>query len=135
MKELQAAVKQDIVLRLMLTKLEDAEREDQGLRARERELLKKRLREKNDAEREVIKMLLDIGIAPYIVTNKDREQFAKETEDGVIPEAEEDRPDGEYDVVQGQDEDGNVEDNERGMRYNREEDYGYVGTQIAEETN
>ena len=134
-KDLQVAVKQDIVLRLMLTKQEDAEREDQGLRARERELLKKRLREKNDAEREIIKMLLDIGIAPYIVTNKDREQFAKETEEDVIPDAEEERPEGEYDVIQGHDEDGDVEDNERGMRYNREEDYGYIGTQIAEETD
>jgi len=134
-KTLVLAVKQDIVLRLMLMKQEDAEREDQGLRARERELLKKRLREKNDAERDVIKMLLDIGIAPYIVTNKDREQFAQENEDTIVIESEEDRPEGEYDIIQGQDDDRNLEDNETGMRYNREEDYGNVGTQIAEETD
>jgi len=32
----------------------------------------------NDTEREATKMLLDIGIAPYIITNEDREIFAKE---------------------------------------------------------
>jgi hypothetical protein len=134
-KTLVFAVKQDIVLRLMLMKQEDAEREDQGLRARERELLKKRLREKNDAERDVIKMLLDIGIAPYIITNTDREQFAQENEYSIVIETEEERPEGEYDIVQGQDEDKDIEDNENGMRYNRSEDYWNVGTQIAEETD
>ena len=132
--ELKVAVKQDVVLRLLLTKKEEAEKEDQGLRARERELLKKRLREKSDAERENLKFLLDIGIAPYIITNEDRRQLAKESEDSVVVEADDERPDGEYDAVQGQDEDGDVEDNERGMRYNREEDYGTIGTQVAEET-
>jgi hypothetical protein len=66
-------------------------------------------------------LLLDIGIAPYIITNKDREEFATEVE----PEA----------IIQGQDEDANIEDNENGMRYNREEDYGNVGTQMPEETD
>jgi hypothetical protein len=134
-KKLAVALKQDITLRMLMTDKTNALKEDQGLRAREREVLKSRLREKNDAEREILKLLLDIGIAPYIITNKDREQYAKESEDGVIVEAEEERPEGEYDVIQGQDEDRNIEDNETGMRYNREEDYGYVGTQIAEETD
>lgn len=134
-KKLVSAMKQDITLRMLMTDKESALKEDQGLRAREREVLKSRLREKNDAEREVLKLLLDIGIAPYIITNKDREQFAKESEDGVIVETEQERPEGEYDVIQGQDEDRDIEDNENGMRYNRTEDYGYVGTQIAEETD
>lgn len=134
-KKLTVALKQDITLRMMLTNKEDAVKEDQGLRAREREVLKSRLRQKNDAEREVIKLLLDIGIAPYIITNKDREQFAKESEDTFVIEKEEDRPDGEYDIIQGQDEDRTIEDNENGMRYNRDEDYGFIGTQIAEETD
>ena len=120
-KKLTFSVKQDVVLKLLLTKDEDAIKEDQGLRAREREALKSRLRQKSDAEREIIKLLLDIGIAPYIITNKDREEFATEVE----PEA----------IIQGQDEDANIEDNENGMRYNREEDYGLVGTQMPEETD
>jgi hypothetical protein len=120
-KKLTLLVKQDIVLKLILTKDEDAIKEDQGLRAREREALKSRLRQKSDAEREIIKMLLDIGISSYIITNKDREQFASEVE----PEA----------IIQGQDEDQNIEDNENGLRYNREEDYAMVGTQMPEETD
>jgi len=79
--------------------------------------------------------LLDIGIAPYIITNTDREQFAQENEDSIVIETEEERPEGEYDIVQGQDEDKDIEDNENGMRYNRSEDYWNVGTQIAEETD
>jgi hypothetical protein len=134
-KKLLLSVKQDIGLKMLITKKEDALKEDQGLRARERELLKSRLRQKNDAEREIIKMLLDIGIAAYIITNKDREQFAKEFEDSVVEDVEEERPEGEYDTIQGQDMDYNVEDNENGMRYSRDEDYGMVGTQMAEETD
>jgi len=134
-KKLTVALKQDMTLRMLMMDKENAVKEDQGLRAREREVLKARLREKNDAEREILKLLLDIGIAPYIITNKDREQFAKEADDTVIGETEEVRPPGEYDVIQGQDEDRDIEDNENGMRYNRDEDYGNVGTQIAEETD
>jgi hypothetical protein len=134
-KKLSIALKQDITLRMLMTDKDSALKEDQGLRAREREVLKSRLREKNDAEREVLKLLLDIGIAPYIITNKDREQFAKESEDIVVIEAEADRPEGEYDVIQGHDEDRDIEDNENGMRYNRSEDYGILGMQIAEDTD
>jgi hypothetical protein len=36
------------------------------------------MRQMNDTEREATKMLLDIGIAPYIITNEDREIFARE---------------------------------------------------------
>jgi len=121
---LMHSLKEDLVLRSLLMKKEDAEKEDQGLRARERELLKKRLREKGDAEREILKMLLDIGIAPYIITNVDREMMAKETEDTVIIEKEEERPEGEYDSIVGNDEDGNVKDNENGMRGERDIDIG-----------
>jgi len=69
-------------------------------------------------------MLLDIGIAPYIITNVDREMMAKETEDTVIIEKEEERPEGEYDSIVGNDEDGNVKDNENGMRGERDIDIG-----------
>ena len=129
---LMNALKNDIVLRSLLMKKEDAEKEDQGLRARERELLKKRLREKNDAEREILKMLLDIGIAPYIITNVDREMMAKESDDSVIIESEEDRPEGEYDNIQDNDADGDIKDNENGMR--GDDEYDNIGTQqVVEE--
>jgi hypothetical protein len=77
-KVLQGAIRRDLVLRMMMTKRFDAEKIERGLRARERETLKQRLRKMNDTEREITKKLLDIGIAPYIITNQDREMFSKE---------------------------------------------------------
>jgi len=32
----------------------------------------------NDTQREITKMLLDVGVAAYIITNEDRETFARE---------------------------------------------------------
>lgn len=75
---LQGMIKRDLVMRMMMTKRFDAEKTERGLRARERETLKQRLRKMNDTEREITKKLLDIGIAPYIITNQDREMFSKE---------------------------------------------------------
>jgi len=75
---IQGSLRRDIVLRMVMTKQLDAEKLERGLRARERETLKQRLRKMNDSEREITKKLLDIGIAPYIITNQDREMFSKE---------------------------------------------------------
>lgn len=72
------AVKRDICIRMILVKPKDAENEQNILRARERETLKERLRSMNDSEREITKKLLDIGIAPYIITNSDRDLFKQE---------------------------------------------------------
>lgn len=75
-KIITEAVKHDMVLKMIfLTKVE-AEAENEALRASERETLKKKLRTMNDTEREITKMLLDIGIADYLITNADREFFA-----------------------------------------------------------
>ena len=125
---LRDSLKSDLVLKMLLMKPEDAEKEDMGLRAREREMLKSRLRQKSDAEREILKMLLDIGISSYIITNEDRQMMAKETEDTIIPEMDE-RPDGEYDHVLGNDDDGDVEDNENGIRGYRDFDVGMQGAE------
>jgi hypothetical protein len=75
---LATALKNDIVIRMIFVKPEDAEKEQNILRARERETLKERLRGMTDSEREITKKLLDIGIAPYIITNADREMFKQE---------------------------------------------------------
>lgn len=77
-QEIQTAVQKDVVMNMILLTKEDAVRQEGELRAREREVFKQRLRQMNDTEREITKMLLDIGIAPYIITNEDREMFAKE---------------------------------------------------------
>ena len=75
---LSTAVQRDLVFSMILITKEQATKQDSDLRTREREVFKQRMRQMNDTEREATKMLLDIGIAPYIITNEDREIFAKE---------------------------------------------------------
>ena len=75
---LQNATKRDVVLRMILLKKLDAEKEVNTLKSRERETMKSRLREMNDNEREITKKMLDIGIAEFIITNRDRELFVQE---------------------------------------------------------
>jgi len=75
---LSTAVQRDLVFSMILITKEQATKQDSDLRTREREIFKQRMRSMNDTEREATKMLLDIGIAPYIITNEDREIFAKE---------------------------------------------------------
>jgi hypothetical protein len=98
---------------ILITK-EEATKQDSDLRTREREVFKQRMRNMNDTEREATKMLLDIGIAPYIITNEDREIFAKEyrlpdpeTEyERAIQEQDTDRPEEGYNAQRDLDEDG-----------------------------
>lgn len=83
---LQKALRTDLALRCMLLRKSDAEKEQQALRARERETIKQRLRVMDDTKRELTKTFLDLGIAAYIVTAEDREMFAQEAK-RVEPEA------------------------------------------------
>jgi hypothetical protein len=77
-KALDEAVNRDLVLNMIFFTKEEAERITDSARTQERDAFKKRLRAMNDTERELTKLLLDIGIAPYIITNEDREMFARE---------------------------------------------------------
>lgn len=95
--ELSTRIQRDLAFNMILITKEQASRQDSDLRTREREVFKSRMRNMNDTEREVTKMLLDIGIAPYIITNEDREIFAREY--GVTdPEAEHARTEQEQDI-------------------------------------
>jgi hypothetical protein len=92
------AVKQDTIMKMIFLTSTEAEAENEALRTSERETLKKKLRTMNDTEREITKMLLDIGIADFLITNADREFFAARyaqtksnldialEEDGNVPE-------------------------------------------------
>jgi hypothetical protein len=75
---LSTAIQRDLVFSMILITKEQATKQESDLRTREREVFKQRMRSMNDTEREATKMLLDIGIAPYIITNEDREIFARE---------------------------------------------------------
>lgn len=111
---LSVALQRDLSLAMILLTKEQASRQDSDLRARERETFKMRMRNMDDTQREVTKMLLDIGIAPYIITNEDREIFAKEyrlpdPEADYTEAAEEedlDRPEEGYNAQRDYDEDG-----------------------------
>lgn len=76
-------VKSDLTFRMLMISKEAALLEDKRIETRERETFKAIMRGKTDLERENVKRLLDIGLAPYIITNADREMFAREQK---IPE-------------------------------------------------
>jgi hypothetical protein len=88
----------DLDMNMILLTKEESEKQVEFLRSRERETLKERLRLMSDRDREATKMLLDIGISQYIVTNADRIQFAKELR---IPEDIGDTADNPNDVPEG----------------------------------
>jgi len=136
---LSRAIQQDLAFNMILITKEQATKQDSDLRTREREVFKQRMRQMNDTEREATKMLLDIGIAPYIITNEDREIFAKEYN---LPD-----PESEYALAQ-QEEDGDrpeegynasrdVEDDQAAIvnGHEQEVDYGDYGDRREERTN
>ena len=80
-------IKKDLIFNMILISKQDATKEETALRTRERETFKQRMRQMDDTNREVTKMLLDIGIAPFVITNEDREIFSREY-NYVDPESE-----------------------------------------------
>ena len=76
--EINEASKKDLTLKMILITKEEATQQESELRTREREVFKQRMRQLDDSQREVTKMMLDIGIAPYVITNEDREIFKRE---------------------------------------------------------
>lgn len=133
MSELSSAFQKDLTFNMLLLNKIDAEKEFSELRTRERETFKKRLRQMNDTEREATKLLLDIGIAPYIITNEDRELFAREYRlpdpeaEYIVAAAETDEnmPEDGYNATRDYIENGDVALNEKGQEM--EVDYGDYG--------
>jgi len=136
---LNTALQRDLVFSMILITKEQATLQDSDLRTREREVFKQRMRQMNDTEREATKMLLDIGIAPYIITNEDREIFAKEyrlpdpeTEyERAMQEEDGDRPEEGYNASRDVEDDvaAIVDGNEQQV------DYGDYGDRREERTN
>jgi len=132
------ASQKDLVMNMILLNKEDAEKTTGLIRARERDVFKQRLRQMNDTEREITKMLLDIGIAPYLITNEDREVFAKEfgvpdpeeTYAEEVRETDEDRPEEGYNALRDNQEDGDVRVNDAG--HVLESDYGDYGDRVEQ---
>jgi hypothetical protein len=91
---------------MMLLTEDEAQKEDLTLRAKERETFKMRMRQMDDTQREITKMLLDIGLAGYIITNEDRELFSQEY--NIKEEEEPDLEVSEDGVVRPDYEDGDI---------------------------
>ena len=72
------AIQRDLPLNMLLLTFAEAEKQNIELKAKERETFKMRMRQMDDTQRQITKMLLDIGLAGYIITNEDREFFAQE---------------------------------------------------------
>jgi hypothetical protein len=77
-KALDSAVSKDIVMNMLLITKEEAERVNEATRTNERNLFKQRMRELDDATRQIYKKLLDAGVSSYIVSEEDRIVFARE---------------------------------------------------------
>ena len=70
----------DVALYTLTAVYNEQKKEVNKLRAKERLTLVERLARKSDQERQDISELLQIGLAPYIMTNQDRVLFAREAE-------------------------------------------------------
>jgi hypothetical protein len=110
---LRTAMNRDLNMRMILIKKEDAENEVNITRTKERETFKMRMRGMTDEQREITKRLLDIGIAPFVITNEDREMFAKEynyeevaIEPGNTEEFDEEAPEDGFTRRDGEDDNG-----------------------------
>lgn len=109
---IRSAMNRDLTMRMILMKKEEAAKVVNVTRTKERETFKMRMREMNDEQREITKRLLDIGIAPFIITNEDREIFAREynyeepaIEKGNTEEFDEEAPEGGFTRRDGNDDD------------------------------
>jgi len=92
------SLKKDLVFKMILQSKEKAQKEVDELESKERNLLKSRYREMTDTKRELVKMLVDVGISEFIVTNEDRKLFAKQYEQKIEEEFLEslDIPEGDF---------------------------------------
>jgi hypothetical protein len=129
-KVIAESVKKDVVLQMIFLTSEEAVRENEALRTAERESLKKKLRTMNDTSREITKMLLDIGIADFLITNADREFFARQyantkTELEEAKEVDGDIPEEGYNDTRDYVENGDIPRGEGGVEL--QVDYGDYG--------
>jgi len=115
---IRTAMKRDITMNMLLLTKEESTKVVELLTTKERETVKYRLQQLSDREREVTKMLLDIGIAQYIFTEADRRLIAKDfpvlteiADDDVNPE---DVPEGGF-TNRGLIDDGDEQMNEKGQ--------------------
>ena len=77
-KAIDFALQRDVVFSMLFFTRDEADRISTAASTKEREFFKSKMRSLTDDQREIQKALIDIGMAPYIVKNEDRELFARE---------------------------------------------------------
>jgi hypothetical protein len=75
-------------LKSLLSSAAESRKHLDSLSARERETFKDRMRAMPDPQREITKALIDLGLAPYLITKADREGFVKELRAKIDDDAE-----------------------------------------------
>jgi hypothetical protein len=83
---LERAFVRDAAIKSLLSSAAESGNAVDSLRAREREEFKARLRRMPDAQRDISKTLIDLGLAPYLITKDDREAFMREIQVAEEPE-------------------------------------------------
>lgn len=111
--QLEEARTMDAALYVLQAEYTEQKKEVTKLRARERHTIVDDLKTRSDSDRELIRDLLQIGLAPYIVTVQDRSMFAREAErlrEMMVQEEERLAVDGEVGVGRTRDyeEDGSL---------------------------
>jgi hypothetical protein len=132
-KAIDFAVQRDVVLNMLFFTKDDAEKISNAASTKEREFFKSQMRSLTDDQREIQKSLIDIGMAPYIVKNEDRELFAREYNypdpeeeyNQIIQQQDENRPEEGYNDTRDYVEDGVRPQNVLGEEM--ETDYGDYG--------
>jgi hypothetical protein len=83
----------DMSVRALLSTAAENRKAVDAHKARERDEFRLRLRRLPDALRDITTKLIDLGLAPYLITKEDREAFTKELEERLEgPEPEQDNP-------------------------------------------
>jgi hypothetical protein len=94
--EIERAASENLTIRSLFAVADESKKTTDTLRAREREEFKERMRRLPDAQREITKMLIDRGLAAYLITKDDREVFLKEMQEKLeretVPQQDEEVP-------------------------------------------
>ena len=85
--QFERAFGKDVTIRSLLSNAGESRKHVDNLKTREREEFKARLRRMPDAQRDVTTKLIDLGLAPYLITKDDREAFMKELQEKLGEEA------------------------------------------------
>lgn len=87
MRIYESLVQSDSTLFAITKQVDVARKEANKLRAQERHAFTDILRNQTDQDRQITKELLDLGLAPFLITNADRDRFAQQLEDELRPDA------------------------------------------------